>query len=579
MKDFTVVSGANQETGMSSVNGVVDQYTAVSYILQARHTGTITLGKATANIGGKEYSSSPVKITVNNTTSGRKPSQGNASANPFAGLSPFDMAPPPTREDFRDFILRKGESVPEKVSKNMMLKLETNKTSCYVGEPVVASYRLYTRLKSQSRLTENPSFNGFSVIDLQQPDETDYARQKVNGREFNVYTIRKAQLYPLQDGEIELEKATLENKIDFLRDDSDGGPSDVNSFLNGFRLSPDALITETVSLTSKPVRITVKPLPEAGKPASFKGAVGKFTMHTILEKDHFSTDETGKLIIIIEGRGNMQLLTSPDINWPKELEAFDQKVSEDLVQTDVPVSGRKIFEIPFSIMEKGNYKVPSVSFSYFDPAIASYKTINTNPISFTVEKGVRNSSFIPGNIKKAKPGSFAKKMFDNRGWIVGVIAILFGFGLFFWLRQDKKASIKEQEEFVPKPQQEVVEDLYANTLATNAAGEPQNPLSETEDCLQGEECYEFYTILNNELKQFLSQKVAVPAHQISARNIAEVLDNAGIDNGIALKTENLLQELEWQLYTPFERNDTMQLLYSKAQEVVQQLNIMQKTSA
>ncbi len=74
----------------------------------------------------------------------------------------------------------------------MDLRLEVNKTSCYVGEPVVATYKLYTRLKSESKLTQNPSFNGFSVVDLQAPDVTGSSIDKFQGRDYHVYTIRKA---------------------------------------------------------------------------------------------------------------------------------------------------------------------------------------------------------------------------------------------------------------------------------------------------------------------------------------------------------------------------------------------------
>jgi len=228
LKDFIVVSGPNQESGMNSVNGVVKQYISFSYILQPRHSGKINLEKALAIIDGKEYLSSPIKLIVKNSTGRTK--RSNTAPSPFAILDAF--SPPAPKEEFNDFILKKGERVPDKVSRNMELKLQTNKTSCYVGEPVIASYKLFTRLKSESKLTKNPSFNGFSVVDLMRPDVTDYSREKINGRDYNVYTIRKAQLYPLQDGIIELETATLQNSIQFLKEDSKDFEGNVDGFIN-----------------------------------------------------------------------------------------------------------------------------------------------------------------------------------------------------------------------------------------------------------------------------------------------------------------------------------------------------------
>jgi hypothetical protein len=561
-KDFIVVSGPNQETGMSNVNGLVKQYMGISYILQPRHTGKIIINAASATINGKSYTSRPLKLQVLSTSGAR--SQPAASASPFAAMDPYLAAAP--KEDFNDFILKKEERVQDKVSKNMLLKLQTNKTSCYVGEPVVASYKLYTRLKSESKLTKNPSFNGFSVIDLQQPDVTDYAREKLNGREYNVYTIRKAQLYPLQDGTIELESATLENNVQFLKEDAKGLQDNLDGFMNGFNLGEDALITETVSLTSKPVSIKVKPLPEAGKPVSFNGAVGKFDFTASLEKNSFTTDETGKLTLVVSGAGNLQLITAPEINWPAQLEPFESKVTDELLQTDVPVSGRKIIEIPFTVQLPGNYNIPSIEFSFFDPATASYKRVATNPIAFTILKGTNKPLSISGINEKKAPVSFAKKMFENRGWIVAVIGFIMALGLLGWIKQERKKNLKPSLPVVLPIKEE---NAAITRLAEMAAAAPQNPLSLSETCLNSIDCREFYTLLNQDLKTFFAQKFLIPLREINVKKILAAMDMAGIDNKVALQVQQLFQDVEWQLYTPFERNDLMDQLYSRAQSTLQ----------
>ncbi|MBC7867640.1 MAG: protein BatD, partial [Gloeobacteraceae cyanobacterium ES-bin-316] len=556
---FVVVSGPNQESGMSTVNGVVNQYIAISYILQPKRAGNLTLASATAKIDGKNYAASPLKLLV------KKNSGGHSSPNPFATVDPFAV---PTRQpDFTDFILKPGENVPDKVSKNMQLKLQTSKTSCYVGEPIVASYKLYTRLKSDSKLSKNPSFNGFSVIDLQQPDVTDYAKEKVDGREYNVYTIRKAQLYPLQDGNIELESATLDNNIQFLKEEASNFNGNIDGFVNGFGLNDDALVTQSVSLSSKPVSILVKPLPVAGKPSSFSGAVGQFEIAATLEKNDLKTDESGKLYLVISGRGNLQLVTAPEINWPQQLEAFDAKVTDELVQTDVPVSGRKIFEIPFMVQSAGNYEVPAVSFSFFDPTTASYKTISTAAIALNVVAGAsRPGSYAESNTAK-EPFSLATEMFKNRIWLVSLLGLLIAMGIFFWIRQDgkqnrKSASVPDGLLFTEKINENL---LVAETLAAVS----QNPLSLTEACLHSIDCKDFYGLLNQELKKFLAMQFSLPLQDLSAKRVSSLMDKAGIDNTISLQTQALMQDIEWQLYTPYERNDEMDKLYNRAQALVQ----------
>ena len=74
---------------------------------------------------------------------------------------------PRRHTQFDDYILKPGEKAEDKIQKNLFIKLDVSKTSCYIGEPITASYKLYTRLQSESNITDAPSFNGFSVSDLE----------------------------------------------------------------------------------------------------------------------------------------------------------------------------------------------------------------------------------------------------------------------------------------------------------------------------------------------------------------------------------------------------------------------------
>lgn len=559
LKDFVVVSGPNQETGMSNVNGKVTHYIAINYILQPRRPGNYVLPGMTVTLDDKNYFSAALKLKVNKGTGGP-----SAMPAPYASISPMQQAQ--RQLAFTDFILKPNERIPDKVSKNMVLKLQTSKASCYVGEPIVATYKLYSRLRSESRLSKNPSFNGFSVIDLQQPDATEYTKEKLNGREYNVYSIRKAQLYPLQDGTIELETATLDNNVLFLKSEASEQADNINGFVDGFGLDPGATVSQVVSLTSQPVTIQVKPLPAAGKPASFNGAVGKFEISASLEKNSFSTSEAGKLRIIISGQGNLQLITAPDVAWPKELESFDVVVTDETEQTSVPVSGRKIFEIPFTVSKEGNYILPAVSFSYFDPAQAAYKSLQTQPISITVTKGTDKPA-VYADAPAKETASLATMMFTNRIWLVGAIGLLIALGIFFWIRQDSK----KQPAFVTltePDEKHTRENLFVEESLSLIA---KNPLALAENCLHTEDCVDFYSLLNHDIKNYLAAKFNLNIQDLNAKKISSVMDKAGIDNELALQTQALLQDIEWQLYTPFERNDEMEKLYNRSQDLVKSI--------
>lgn len=563
LNGFIVISGPNQESGMSSVNGKVDQYIAISFVLQPRKPGKINIGNATAVIAGKIYKSNALSIVVQNKTSGNSPSN-NQAGNPFAGMDPLEEDR--SSADFNDYILHKGEDAAAKVSHNMQLRLQTDKTSCYVGQPIIASYKLYTRLKSESKLAQNPSFNGFSVIDLQQPDISAYTKETLNGREYNVYTIRKAQLYPLQAGPIELETATLDNKIDFVKEAS-AGKRNMNGLLDGFGMNPGDIVSQSVSLSSKPQVINVKPLPDAGKPPYFKGAVGEFKIEWVLVKNNFSTDETGELAVKISGTGNLQLVTAPDINWPAGIEAFEPKLTDNLINTTVPVSGNKIFQFSFAAQKEGNYILPALLFSYFNPKTALYKTVSTSSIPINVTKGTGIPAAANMPVVKKVPPFFLNSFITYRWWMILFIVLIISASLIFRLMNDKK-TIQEKK---PEPLKNRADEKMETVIAASAINQ-QNPLQQTQACLYREDCPEFYILLNREMKTFLAHKFLLNASEINTKKMALVMDKLNMDNNIVLQLQQLMQEIEWQVYTPFEQTEKRNEMYTRSHALIQFIN-------
>jgi hypothetical protein len=556
LKNFKIVGGPSQESSTSVVNGVVNKSFSFSYILQAYQPGNFVIGSASATVDGKTYRSSPINVFVSNKSIDNNQQQSNAAQSPFAGLDIFER--PSRREEFNDYILRNGENVQEKVNKNMQLKLQTNKNACFVGQPILAAYKLYTRLQSESNLSKNPSFSGFSVVDmLDRSLPENYTQEKMDGRLYNVYTIRKAQLYPLQSGDIELDLATLDNKVSFVKYENGSGA-------NG------NVFTENVSLSSKPATIHVLPLPENNKPENFEGAVGNFSIDAQVEKNSFSTDETGKLIVTITGSGNMQLLTVPEIKWSPSFEAFEAKVTDNTNQTTIPISGSKTFEIPFTTANVGLQSIPSIGFSFFNPESKSYKTVFTKEIKITITKGT-------GIAKKQVPIAAAPKneqMLSNkllsRKILISLLLLAIMIIGFFFIRQknkpkEEKIILEEKTNSVLEPQ-----ELQKVILSSD-----KNYLAKTQDCLINQSCEDFYRLLNDELKSFLSLKYTIDKNTIQGDTLSAVLDAKHVDNSLVLDTQKLMKNIEWQLYTPFERNELLQNMYGNAQTIIQR-HIMQK---
>jgi hypothetical protein len=559
LKDFVIISGPNQESGMENNNGVTKQYIGITYQLQPKAKGNFTIGAASAAVDGKNITSNKVTIQVTNAAAGGQ----NNNSSPFSGFSFFDQ---PVRQQTtsRDFILKKGENVPAKIDKNIFIKVDADKKSCYIGEPVVVTYKLFTRLKSESNIIKNPSFNGFSVIDLSQPGSSFYNIEKLNGREYNVYTLRKAQLYPLQAGAMELETSEVENNIHFVKEEFlKTHPAEANDILNDQGISglpAEAMQDEKVTLQSRPVLITVKALPEAGTPLSFKGAVGNFTLDAGIEKNNFSTDDAGKLLVLISGQGNMNLINAPEIKWPQGIESYEPIVKEALNKQDVPVSGSKRFEYPFTVTTAGTYTLPPVEYSYFDATAGTYKTLTTKPIIVSVTKGTGKPA-IAKNTTPAKSDKehFFDTIFTNRFWIIIPVALIIFTGLFFWIKNENR---KETAAAIVSKEKE-------NSVAAPVENEiQQNPLAAAEERLVQQDSQGFYKALNKELRDFLADRLAVPVETINKKRIAEELDKKGVAVNTSLQVQQLLSDVEWQLYTPFADENKMQEMYQAANNIV-----------
>jgi len=556
---FIVVSGPNQESGMESINGVTTRYTGITFILKPKGKGDFTIGPATAAADGKILKSNTVKIKVVNDPTGNSIS----SNSPFSGLMNFDE-PTVRRGSYNDYILKKGENITDKINRNIFIRVEASKTSCYVGEPILVTYKLYTRLKSESNITKNPSFNGFSVIDMLRQSDINALVEKYNGREYNVYTLRQTQLYPLQPGNVELESASVENQIHFVKEEylKNSREDDLFGNFSSIAIPADALVTEKVTLQSKPVVIIVKPLPEQGKPVSFNGAVGNFSIHAAMEKDSLTTDDAGKLFITIEGEGNLTLVNAPEFEWPSGIEAFEPGMKESLDKRSVPVSGNKTFEYSFTINKEGNYTLKPVEYSFFDPATSQYKTIVTAPITFSVAKGSGKKTEAAAASKATSANeNYFDRIFKNRWLLIAPLAMLILTGLFVWVRWDKKRQLVE------------IDDEQRKTdVAAEKIQEIKKPLSGSQAMLQHNNSREFYSMLDKELKIFLGEKLKLSSEQLSRRNIGTALYNAGFADEDSIAVLQLLDDVAAQLYTPVADESKAPYFYKKAEAVMHLFN-------
>jgi hypothetical protein len=615
---FHVAQGPIQSSGMSVINGNTSQYKGLSFVLQPTRTGKFTIAGASAVVDGQHMRSNTVTITVHaggsGTTQGSQGGGGNMPGNPMLQMQPFGPDPfgPPAQDEVdRDYVLKPGENVKDKIRRNLFVKVQVDRNTCYVGEPIVATYKLYSRLSSESRVTKRPYLNGFSVYDMVDPGSDPVSVEKLNGKAYTVHIIRKTQLIPLQPGSIDLDPVEVENTVHFVKG---GGRAEPHHTGNAIRDLLDQLtgeqeagpeISENVTLDTKPLTITVKPLPDENKPANYNGAVGSFSVEASLADKNVAAQDEATLHVVVKGKGNLPVIDAPTVDWPAGIEAFDPTAKEDVNKTVVPMSGTKSFDYVFTAKTPGHYTIPAVNFSWFDPSSQTYKTAGSEPLDLQVAPLARKprSSAHPG-LTVAAPSigeRLQQFILDNLVWLLTGL-LLFGVIVFFYLRRQnpplkrdggnagdeetktaKEAGVRNQSAGrsnapIAQQWQELSTARHDGPGQTDLSGAssaaylpvsaPVDPLLEARSFFDNGDYKAFYREVNRAVWKAIGKKLELPSSELNKQNCVRQLQLRGWDAPSILSLENILNECEMSLYTPNYDTYNMQQLLRQADQVM-----------
>lgn len=375
LSDFNVLMGPSQSSSVQIINGSFSQTISFTYILQAVNEGTFKIGSAeiTGSIG--KMLSNPITITVQ---------KGNSRAGSGKQGS--------------------GEGSNQD-SKNVFLRASADKSSAYLGEPIVITYRLYTRVQiGQPGFDKIPAMNGFWSQDIQLPQNMEFHQENVDGVNYQVAVIKKLVVFPQRTGALQIEAMEGEviARVQAKRQTRSNDPFD-QFFNDPFFSNPFFSGTQDIKvpLRSEMLRIQVKELPP-NAPAGFNGAVGKLNMEATLDKKETKTNEPVTLKIKISGKGNIKLIEAPELSFPPDFEAYDPKENTNLTASAAGVSGTKTFEYLLIPRNAGEYKIPVSAFAYFDLDKKQYQQFPEQNLILTVQKGDDSSpALVAGSVNKS----------------------------------------------------------------------------------------------------------------------------------------------------------------------------------
>lgn len=532
--NFRFVAGPSIYTGSVSTSDGIKPLKNSVYTLEAIRPGKFIIPGATTIVNGKLIRSNEAVVEVISKEEGARRFDKENSINSS------------------DYFLRPGENVYEKIKQNLFIRIMVDKKNCYTGEPVLATFKLYSRLESKSDIVKNPGFYGFTVYDMMNLADKEVTTEKVNGKTFDVHTIRKVQLYPLQAGVFVIDAMQVKNKVEFSR--SAVNKKTEQEIAEGVFGNNDNEIpaegTEVfeTDISTEPVTITVKPAPEKNKPETFAGATGRFEVKAALVSNTLAKNEQGFLEIVIDGKGNFIQITAPVVQWPSGMEGFDPTVKDELDKTKSPLTGRRIFRYPFVCASPGSYKILPLNFSFFNTDSNKYKTISTN----TVEVSVSNEEKKNLVVAEHKT-SIAEKSEQSARIAGGIVTALVLFVLAYWIFIRKEPVVPvpvKQETALPS-----AEDLIA----------PVNAVMKEEGSL-------FYSTLHTVLWEFAGRNFGLSGSEMNKQSLAVKMKEKGFDRSLTERLQHVLGQCEAGVFTTASLEEEKQTILNEAKEILKSIS-------
>jgi len=551
--DFQLVWGPQKgfSSSTSIVNGKVSSSSTstYTYILMAKSAGSFTLPAATAKLKGNMISSSTISIEV---VSGG--SSGSQQGQQQSGGSAAQQGQ------------QQGGQVSSVSGDDIYMRLHLSSTSAVVGQPINATIKLYQRVDIAGfDDAKFPSFNGFWSQDITPQGDIHFTREKVGNQIYNTAVIRKYVIIPQASGDLTIDPSELICRV-YQKVASRG-----NSIFDGFF---DDYTTVRKRVTTPAAKIHVSPLP-AGAPASFGGGVGEFKISAKVSRDSLATHEAASLTVTISGRGNVSLLEAPKVNFPPDVEVYDTKATENIDKASGSVSGSKTYEFPFIPRSHGDFEIEPIKYTYYDIAKGKYVTLETEAIPFHVVRGNESEASVsstgitvPGVSKKGvknlgedvryiytKDTNLASKgdFFAGSGLFWAIAAILAAAAAAIWASLRKIAARRAD---------------VAGTKTRKATKMAMKRLKLSESFLKQNLSTAFYEELHKALLGFISDKLSMPAGDLSKDNISEALTAGGVNPDVVASFIEVIDACEFARYAPASDHEAMQAHFDKAVEAI-----------
>ena len=548
---FEVLMGPNTSTQSSYqfINGKASQSSSITYtyILCATKSGTFTIPPAHITAEGNQVNSNSLKIVVSGQAAGSHQGGGGRQTQ---------------RQDQVN-----SSRIPVS-EKDLFIRVTASKKRVVEQEPVLLTYKVYTLVDLTQLEGKMPDLKGFHTQELPLPQQKSFQIEQLDGRSYRTVTWSQYVMFPQITGTLEIPSITY-NGIVLVRNRN---IDPFEAFFNGG--SSYSEMKKQIKAPS--LSIQVDPLPQ--RPANFSGGVGHFDVKATIDKHELKANEPVTLQVVVSGTGNLKLIKEPVVNFPKDFDTYDAKVTDKTRLTTNGVEGSMVYEFLAVPRHQGDFDIPAIEFVYYDTASKQYKTARSEAFHLKVAKGEGGPStvqhftgkedvqLIAKDIRHIKLGDSEQKQageffFGSRSyWVaLGVLfAIFVSLFLVFRRRAIENADLVKSR------------GKKANKVATRRLKQAARLMKENKPSA-------FYDEVLRALWGYVGDKLNIPVEQLSHDNIATRLGERNVDQQTIGDFIGAIDECEFERYAPGDAKGNMNKVYEKAMTAIEHIeNVMKK---
>ncbi len=548
-EEFDVLMGPSTSTQSSYqlVNGHMSSSSSVTYtyILMAKKNGTFTIPPAQADVDGKKIHSNELRIKVSGQAQSRQGSRQQSRAD----------------EEVRPA----GSAIS---GSDLFIKVSASKQHVREQEPILLTYKVYTLVGLTQLNGKMADLKSFYTREVPLPQEKSFKVENFNGRPYRTVTWQQYVMFPQATGKLEIPSITYEGLV--VQQNRNIDPFE--AFFNG----GSGYIEVKKQIKAPGLTIHVDPLPQ--RPANFSGGVGQYNISATIDKTEVKANDPVKLRVIVSGVGNMKLLKQPVVNFPKDFDSYDAKVTDKTKLTTQGLEGSIVYDFLAVPRHQGEYEIPAIEYVYFDTRSNSYKTVKTETFKLHVAKGdgtgtvatfngQEDVKLLNSDIHFIKTGSSRQHEFDDFFfgstiyWVTLAVLLLGFVSLFIIFRRRAIENANVVKQRAGK----------ANKVATKRLKKAARLMK---DGKQGD----FYDEVLRALWGYVGDKLNMPVEQLSRENISQQLANHHVSEETIQQFLGALDECEFARYAPGDATGNMNKVYDAAMTAITQIASTMKKS-